>query len=59
MKKFIYNIGILLIILGTLILLMTYFHVFTRHNTILATGLLLIVLGIIAHIWNLKHESKY
>jgi len=58
MKKFISYIGILLIIIGTLVLLATRFDVFA-NNTMLTTGLLLIVAGIIVHIWNIKHESKY
>ncbi len=58
MKKFISYIGIILIIIGTMALLVTRFEVFA-NNTMLMTGLLLIVAGIIVHIWNIKHESKY
>ncbi len=59
MKKLISYSGIILIITGTLVLLATRFHVLASHNSILITGLFLIVAGTIAHIWNIKQESKY
>jgi len=59
MKKLTPYLGIFLIIIGALVLWVTRFHLLTNHNSMLITGLLLIVAGIIAHIINIKHESKY
>ncbi|MBQ2208516.1 MAG: hypothetical protein II404_00950 [Prevotella sp.] len=58
MKKFAHYKGIFLIIIGTLVLLATRFHALASHNSLLVTGLLLIVAGIVAHIWSIKHESN-
>ncbi len=59
MKKLAHNIGIFLIIIGTLTLLATRFHALANHNYLLVVGLLFIVIGIGAHIRTIKHESKY
>ncbi|MBQ3698696.1 MAG: hypothetical protein II886_02200 [Prevotella sp.] len=58
MKKFAHYIGIFLIIIGTLVLLATRFHTLASLNSLLVTGLLLIVAGIVVHIWSIKHESN-
>ena len=59
MKKLPPYIGIYLIILGVLALLATRFHSFASHNTILLSGLLAIVLGILLYIRGVKHETDY
>ncbi len=51
--------GIYLILLGTLTLLLTRLNAWSGHNWLLLTGLLLIVAGIVTHIWSIKRESKY
>lgn len=51
--------GILLIIIGTLVLLLTRFHSLSSHNWLLLTGLCFIVAGIVVHIRSIKKESKY
>jgi len=59
MKKLTPYISILFIILGTILLWATHIHESVHHNSILIIGLLFILAGIIIHIWNIKHESKY
>lgn len=51
--------GLLLIIIGVLALALTRIDALSGSNTLLLTGLLLIVTGIVTHIWSIKHESKY
>lgn len=52
-------IGLFLMILGTLALALTQTASLANSNTLLATGLLLIVAGILWHIHSIKRESKY
>ena len=59
MKSFKHNIGIILIILGVIVLILTRFALFSSSNWMLLSGLLLIVAGIVFHIRSIKHESNY
>ena len=51
--------GLALMVSGTLALCFTSIHALAGSNTLLATGLLLIVVGIWLHIRSIKHESQY
>ena len=51
MKKY---IGILLIVLGALVLLVSYFAQWVDYNPVQFTGLGLIIAGLIAHIFITK-----
>lgn len=57
MKKLPPYLGLFLIIIGTLVLISTRFAPFSSSNSILLSGLLLIVTGIVLHIRSIKHES--
>jgi len=57
MKKYPRNIGLFLIIIGTLLFVATRFHAFANANWPLLTGLILIIVGIVLHIRSIKHES--
>ena len=51
--------GVTLIASGTLVLVLTRIPSWGGSNTLLLTGLLLIVAGIWQHTRSIKHESKY
>ena len=51
--------GLLLIIIGTLVLLLTRFHSLSSHNWLLLAGMVCITAGIIIHIRSIKGESRY
>ena len=59
MKKMPPNIGLFLIITGTIVLIATRFSTLSTHNSLLLTGLLCIIAGIWLHIRSIKHESNY
>ena len=59
MKKFGRYLGIILIIIGTLVLVATRIPSLTGSNTMLLSGLLLIVAGIILHVRSIKHQSNF
>ena len=59
MKKCTKNIGLILIILGTLTLVATRVSNFSTHNGLLLTGLFCIVAGIWFHIRSIKNDSLY
>ena len=59
MKKIGHYLGIILIIIGTLVLVATRIPSLTSSNTMLLSGLLLIVSGIILHIRHIKHQSNF
>jgi len=59
MKKLTPYIGLFLIIIGTIVLLLTRISTLSGHNSLLLTGLLCIVAGIVLHIRNIKHQSNY
>ena len=54
MKKY---IGILLIVLGALVLLISYFAELVDYNPVQFTGLALIIAGLIAHIYITKNTK--
>jgi uncharacterized membrane protein HdeD (DUF308 family) len=51
--------GLIMIVLGALVLALTRIASLSGSNTLLVTGLLLIVAGIGLHIHSIKRESKY
>ena len=59
MKKLIPFIGIFLILIGTLMLILTRINTLSSHNSLLLSGLLCIIAGIILHIRSIKHETNY
>ena len=59
MKKIGRYLGIILIIIGTLVLVATRIPSLTGSNTMLLSGLLLIVAGIILHVRSIKHQSNF
>lgn len=59
MKKFVKNIGLILIIVGTLVLVSTRFSSLSASNGLLLTGLFCIVAGICFHIRSIKKNSLY
>ena len=59
MKKLLPFLGLFLIIIGTTLLIVTRFSPLSNHNSLLVSGLLCILSGIILHIRRIKHESKF
>ena len=59
MKFFKHYIGIILIIIGVIVLISTRISMWSTHNWLLISGLLLIVAGIWFHIRSIKSESNY
>lgn len=59
MKKLTPFIGILLIVIGTMVLIMTSFSNLASHNTLLIIGLLCIIAGIVMHIKSIKQDSRF
>ena len=59
MKKKATNLGLYLIIIGTLLLVLTRISILSTYNWLLVTGLLSIIVGIVLHIRSIKHESGY
>jgi len=59
MKKIGKNIGLILIVLGTLVLAATRFGQLSHHNSMLITGLACILSGIVLHIHSIKRDSLY
>ena len=51
--------GVALILLGALLLIVSYFAGFTSSNLVLLLGLILIILGAFMHIKHLKNGEKY
>ena len=51
--------GLALIVAGTLALAVTRITALASCNGLLLTGLLLIVAGIVVHIYSIKHEGRY
>lgn len=51
-------IGILMVVAGTLVLVISYLLHHTT-NGMLLTGLLFIIIGIIAYIQGIKHADRY
>ncbi len=59
MKKFVDHIGLILIVVGTLTLAATRLQTLSSSNTLLAAGMLSVVVGIVAHIYSIKREGRY
>ena len=59
MKKLTPFIGILLIVIGTMVLVMTRFSNLASHNALLIVGLLCIIAGIVMHIKSIKQDSRF
>ena len=58
MKKYISLIGILSVVAGTFLLLTAYLLHHTT-NTILLSGLVLIIAGIASYVQGIKHSGRY
>lgn len=50
MNNFLKNLGILLIVLGTIVLVLSHFLGWVDYNWVDGTALLLVVAGIVVHI---------
>ena len=50
MNNFFKNLGVLLIVLGTLILVLSYFESWVDYNWVNGSAVLVIILGLIVHI---------
>ena len=50
MKSLLKNLGLLLVIIGAVILIIGYYGGTVNDNAILATSLVLIIVGLISHI---------
>lgn len=50
MKSLLQNLGLILIIIGAVILIVCFYTGDVNNNTILATSLVLIILGLISYI---------
>ena len=59
MKYFQQNVGLILIIIGTLTLVLTRLPALNAHNSLLVAGLVIIVAGGILHIRSIKHDSRF
>ena len=59
MKKLVPHAGLILIATGTVALMLTRLEQLSASNLLLGSGLLLIVAGILLHVWTIKRESKY
>ncbi len=59
MKKYSKNIGLILLIIGTLLLIATQFAPFTSNNYILLGGLFCNILGAYLLIRSIKKDSLY
>ena len=59
MKKLTPFLGIFLILIGTIVLISTRISALSSHNSLLISGLLCIIAGIVVHIRNIKHESQF
>jgi uncharacterized membrane protein HdeD (DUF308 family) len=59
MKKLKESSGVAMIIAGALALAATRIDSLSSNNTLLATGLLLIIIGMLLHIFLIKHASAY
>ena len=51
--------GLALIIIGAILLLLSYPTGLSHVNFVLLTGLTFIVLGLGLYVWQLKRDSKY
>jgi len=51
--------GVALILLGALLLIVSYIAGWTSRNLVLLLGLILIILGAFMHIKHLKGDGKY
>ena len=51
--------GMTLIFIGVILLAIVYLTGWSHFNFLLLTGLTIIVLGMILHVWLLKRDEKY
>ncbi len=59
MKKYTKNIGLILIVIGTLLLTATQFSPFSQSNIILIAGFFCNLLGAYLIIRGIKYDSRY
>jgi membrane protein YdbS with pleckstrin-like domain len=55
MKSLLKYLGIVLVLVGAIILIVSHFQGNTSNNTILSTSLVLMVVGLVSHIMINKH----
>ena len=59
MKRYVKNLGLGLACVGALSLIVGYAAGLTDHNAMLISAAVLIVAGLILHVYLMKKESKY
>ena len=59
MKSLKAYLGVALVIIGAILLMVGYIAGWTSSNLVLLTGLIIIVLGAVLHIKQLKKSEKY
>lgn len=59
MRKISKNLGLYFVYLGVVILLICYITGWTRYNIPMLMGLVLIIIGIIVHIFLQRRDSIY
>lgn len=57
MKTFLQNLGIIMMIIGSIVLILSYFCGWSNNNSVLFTSIGLIIAGIVVYIiLNKKHQ---
>jgi hypothetical protein len=51
--------GMALVFTGAILLLVSFLTGWTRYNSVLLLSLLLIILGIVVHVRQIKRQGKY
>jgi hypothetical protein len=60
MKRFLQQQGgMALVFTGAILLLVSFLTGWTRYNSVLLLSLLLIILGIVVHVRQIKRQGKY
>ncbi len=59
MKKYVKNLGLGMVCVGALSLIIGYATSLTDHNALLISAAVLIVAGLVLHVYLMKRESKY
>ena len=59
MRKLNKLLGLPLVYAGVVVLALGYATGLTRHNAVLAIGLLLVIAGAATYVWKERRESKY
>ena len=59
MRKLNKLLGLPLVYAGVVVLALGYATGLTRHNAVLAIGLILVIAGAATYVWKERRESKY